>query len=89
MEIARLAEAFSYHQGAEIMESLDDETAAETLEEMAAERQAQIIGDMDQSEQQTFSNRCRLMRRRCAWRSARRKGGRVARADGMIKSKLT
>jgi len=30
------------------VESLDDETAAETLEEMAAERQAQIIGDMDE-----------------------------------------
>ena len=30
VEIARLAEAFSYQQGAEIVESLDDETAAET-----------------------------------------------------------
>src|SRR5712692_4484154 len=48
VEIARLAEAFSYQQGAEIVESLDDETAAETLEEMAAERQAQIIGEMDE-----------------------------------------
>src|SRR5712691_8969343 len=48
VEIARLAEAFSYQQGAEIVESLDDETAAETLEEMAAARQAQIIGDMDE-----------------------------------------
>src|SRR5437870_3321270 len=48
VEIARLAEAFSYQQGTEIVESLDDETAAETLEEMAAERQAQIIGDMDE-----------------------------------------
>src|SRR5437763_7721306 len=48
VEIARLAEACSYHQGAEIGESLDDETAAETLEEMAAERQAQILGDMDE-----------------------------------------
>ena len=47
VEIARLAEAFSYQHGAEIVESLDDETAAETLEEMAAARQAQIIGDMD------------------------------------------
>src|SRR5712664_4268382 len=36
VEIARLAEAFSYQQGAEIVESLDDDTAAETLEEMAA-----------------------------------------------------
>lgn len=48
VEIARLAEAFSYQHGAEIVESLDDETAAETLEEMAAARQAQIIGDMDE-----------------------------------------
>ena len=47
VEIARLAEAFSYQHGAEIVESLDDETAAETLEEMASARQAQIIGDMD------------------------------------------
>lgn len=48
VEIARLAEAFPYQQGAEIVESLDDETAAETLEEMAAARQAQILGDMDE-----------------------------------------
>jgi magnesium transporter len=48
VEIARLAEAFSYQHGAEIVESLDDETAAETLEEMAAARQAQILGDMDE-----------------------------------------
>jgi magnesium transporter len=48
VEIARLAEVFSYQQGAEIVESLDDETAAETLEEMAAARQAQILGDMDE-----------------------------------------
>ena len=48
VEIARLAEAFSYQHGVEIVESLDDETAAETLEEMAAERQAQILADMDE-----------------------------------------
>jgi magnesium transporter len=48
VEIARLAEAFSYQHGTAIVESLDDETAAETLEEMAAERQAQILGDMDE-----------------------------------------
>ncbi|PWT91442.1 MAG: magnesium transporter MgtE [Blastocatellia bacterium] len=48
VEIARLAEALSYHHGSEVVESLDDETAAETLEEMPAERQAQILGDMDQ-----------------------------------------
>jgi Mg/Co/Ni transporter MgtE len=48
VEIARLAEALSYHQGAEVVESLDDETAAETLEEMPEERQARIIRDMDE-----------------------------------------
>jgi magnesium transporter len=48
VEIARLAEAFSYQHGTQIVEALDDETAAETLEEMAAERQAQILGDMDE-----------------------------------------
>ena len=46
VEIARLAEALSYHQSAEIVQSLDDETAAETLEEMPDEQQARIIGDM-------------------------------------------
>jgi CBS domain-containing protein/sporulation protein YlmC with PRC-barrel domain len=48
VEIARLAEALSYHHGSEVVESLDDETAAETLEEMAAVQQARIIGDMDE-----------------------------------------
>lgn len=48
VEIARLAEALSYHQGAEVVESLDDETAAETLEEMPASAQARIISDMDE-----------------------------------------
>src|ERR671939_305334 len=48
VEIARLAESLSYHQGAEIIEGLDDETAAETLEEMRAEDQARIISDMDE-----------------------------------------
>jgi magnesium transporter len=48
VEIARLAESLSYHQGAEIIEGLDDETAAETLEEMPAEHQARIIADMDE-----------------------------------------
>ena len=46
VEIARLAEALSYHHGSEVVESLDDETAAETLEEMPSERQVRIIGDM-------------------------------------------
>src|SRR5881392_2750238 len=48
VEIARLAEALSYHHGSEVVESLDDETAAETLEEMPSERQVQILGDMDE-----------------------------------------
>ncbi|HKY29682.1 MAG TPA: CBS domain-containing protein [Pyrinomonadaceae bacterium] len=48
VEIARLAEALSYHHGSEVVESLDDETAAETLEEMPAESQARILGDMDE-----------------------------------------
>src|SRR4029077_18969911 len=48
VEIARLAEALSYHHGSEVVESLDDETAAETLEEMPAERQARILHDMDE-----------------------------------------
>lgn len=48
VEIARLAESLSYHHGSEIVESLDDETAAETLEEMPAEHQARIIGDMEE-----------------------------------------
>jgi CBS domain-containing protein len=39
VEIARLAEALSYHHGSEVVE---------TLEEMPAERQAKILGDMDQ-----------------------------------------
>lgn len=47
VEIARLAEALSYRQGAEIVAALDDETAAETLEEMHDENQVRIIGDMD------------------------------------------
>src|SRR5918998_329711 len=48
VEIARLAEALSYHQGAEVIEALDDETAAEALEEMHADDQARIIGDMNE-----------------------------------------
>lgn len=48
VEIARLAEALSYHHGSEVVEALDDETAAETLEEMPPESQARIIGDMNE-----------------------------------------
>src|SRR5436309_9135851 len=46
VEIARLAEALSRHHGSEVIEALDDEIAAETLEEMHAEDQARIVGDM-------------------------------------------
>jgi CBS domain-containing protein len=48
VEIARLAEALSRDQTAEVIEALDDETAAETLEEMHADDQARIIGDMEE-----------------------------------------
>src|SRR5947199_330142 len=48
VEIARLAEALSRHHGSEVIEALDDATAAETLEEMHAEDQARIIGDMEE-----------------------------------------
>lgn len=48
VEIARLAESLSYHHGSEIVEALNDEIAAETLEEMPALAQARIIGEMDE-----------------------------------------
>ncbi|HEX8561193.1 MAG TPA: CBS domain-containing protein [Pyrinomonadaceae bacterium] len=48
VEIARLTEALSRHHGSEVIEALDDETAAEALEEMHAEDQARIIGDMEE-----------------------------------------
>src|SRR5438067_903082 len=48
VEIARLAESLSFQQGAEVVALLDDETAAETLEEMHEDHQARIIGDMDE-----------------------------------------
>jgi len=49
VEIARLAKALSRDQSAEVIEALDDATAAETLEEMHAEDQARIIGDMEEA----------------------------------------
>src|SRR5882724_535004 len=48
VEIARLVDSLSYHEGVEVLMSLDDETAADALEEMSPERQANIIGGMDQ-----------------------------------------
>ena len=43
VEIARLTGAVSYHQGAEIIASLQDTLAADTLEEIAADRQIDIV----------------------------------------------
>ncbi|HET9016380.1 MAG TPA: CBS domain-containing protein [Thermomicrobiaceae bacterium] len=47
-DIARLVDQLAYPQGAEILESLDEETAADTLEEVAPERQADLIQRMDE-----------------------------------------
>lgn len=43
VEIARLTDAVSYHQGAEIIASLDDTLAADTLEEITPVRQTDIM----------------------------------------------
>jgi flagellar motility protein MotE (MotC chaperone) len=43
VEIARITDAVSYHQGAEIIAALDDTLAADTLEEIDAERQIDIV----------------------------------------------
>jgi CBS domain-containing protein len=48
VEIAQLAESLSPIHRTEIVESLDDETAAETLEEMSTESQARILDEMDE-----------------------------------------
>src|SRR5215211_7575998 len=48
VEIAQLAESFSPIHRTEIVESLDDEIAADTLEEMATETQARILEDLDE-----------------------------------------
>jgi CBS domain-containing protein len=48
VEIARLAEALSRDQSAEVIEALDDATAAEALEEMHEQDQVRIIGDMEE-----------------------------------------
>ncbi|MFN0278136.1 MAG: magnesium transporter MgtE N-terminal domain-containing protein [Pyrinomonadaceae bacterium] len=47
VEIAQLAESLSPIHRTEVVESLDDETAADTLEEMSTEAQAQILEDLD------------------------------------------
>jgi magnesium transporter len=43
VEIARISDSVSYHQGAEIIASLDDTLAADTLEEIVTERQTDIM----------------------------------------------
>lgn len=46
VEIARITDAVSYHQGAEIISALDDTLAADTLEEIDADRQIDIVMQM-------------------------------------------
>lgn len=48
VEIAQLAETLSPIHRTEIVESLDNETAADTLEEMSTENQARILEKMDE-----------------------------------------
>jgi CBS domain-containing protein/sporulation protein YlmC with PRC-barrel domain len=43
VEIARISDSVSYHQGAEIIASLDDTLAADALEEIVQDRQSDII----------------------------------------------
>src|SRR5216684_886114 len=57
VEIARLAEAFSYQQGAEIVESLDDETAADILERMSPDEAADVLGDLPEAKAEDLFNR--------------------------------
>jgi CBS domain-containing protein len=42
-DIARIVDSLAYPQGAELMQALDDETAADTLEEIEVGRQADIL----------------------------------------------
>ncbi len=48
VEIAQLAEALSPVHRTDIVESLDDEIAADTLEEMSTENQARVLEDLDE-----------------------------------------
>jgi CBS domain-containing protein len=48
VDLARIVDALSYREGAEIIAGLDDETAAETLEEVSDERLADLLEGMDQ-----------------------------------------
>jgi CBS domain-containing protein/sporulation protein YlmC with PRC-barrel domain len=46
VEIARITDSLSYRQGAEIISSLDDTLAADTLEEIEIDRQTDIIDEI-------------------------------------------
>ena len=48
VEIARIVDSLSYRQSAELVESLDIETAADALEEISPERQAELLESMDE-----------------------------------------
>ncbi len=48
VEIAQLAESLAPIHRTEVVESLDNETAADTLEEMSTEAQARILEEMDE-----------------------------------------
>ncbi len=48
VEIAQLAEALSPVHRTDIVDSLDDEIAADTLEEMSTENQARVLEDLDE-----------------------------------------
>lgn len=48
VEIARLVDALAYRQGVEVIEALDDETAAATLEELSGELGAELVGELDE-----------------------------------------
>jgi len=48
VDLARIVDALSYRESAEIMAALDKETAAETLEEVSDERVADLLEGMDQ-----------------------------------------
>lgn len=48
VEIAQLAETLSPIHRTEVVESLDDDVAADTLEEMSTEAQARILEEMDE-----------------------------------------
>ena len=48
VEIAHLVDALAYRQGVEVIEALDDETAAATLQELTGEQGADIVGELDE-----------------------------------------